>query len=137
MFTQRPDTMRLRNNLVPAITIFCLMCVSGAWNKAVAQAHSQPTAQSQAGSDSEIEGGPLKPEELVVPSNAALTSLSPPIVTDSASHSPNHPIDTTQGKGHKVQQQGKSAAFVTRAASATFGLPATILDAHHHLLTPP
>jgi len=131
MFTQRPDTMRLRNNLVPAITILSLMCVYGAWNQAVAQAHSQP----QAGTDSEIEGGPLKPEELVVPSNAALTSLSPPVVTDSASHSPNHPIDTTQGKGHEVQQQGKSGVFVMRAEVDEVVLHATVVDDHQHLIT--
>lgn len=125
MFTLKPDTMRLRNNFVPVITFFCLLCAPSTWNLAGAQTSSRPAAQSQPGGDLDIDSAPLRPEDLVVPSNAALTSAPPP--------NANPTIDTTHGKGREVQQQGK--VFTMRAEVDEVVLHATVVDDHQRLIT--
>src|SRR5579859_6457664 len=93
MSTLRPDTMHPRNKLILLVTILCLMCVPAAWTQtqAAPQAAQQPsvsqTPQDQAAAEAEMEE-PLKPEDLVVPSNAALTAVTPPPVTITASNTP-------------------------------------------------
>jgi Ca-activated chloride channel homolog len=144
MSTLRPDTMHPRNKLILFVAILCLMCVPAAWSEAAPQA-TQPSAaqtpQEQAAAEAEMEE-PLKPDDLVVPSNAALTAVTSPPVTitasntpATASHAPNQPSDTVQVQGREVQQKGKSGIFTMRAEVDEVVLHATVVDEHQRLIT--
>src|SRR5689334_7067369 len=113
MSTLKPDTMHPRNKLIFLVILVCMMYVPAAWSQAGAQASSPQTSpQPQTGGDEMEE--PLKPDELTVPSNAALLAMTPaptaPAVSTTpnpASHPVNQPSDTVQVKGREVKQQGK------------------------------
>jgi len=121
-----------------------MMCVPGAQSQAAAQASSPQTSpQAQTGGDEMEE--PLKPDELTVPSNAALLTMTPaPTVPagsttassstpSPASHPANQPSDTVQVKGREVRQQGK--VFTIQAEVDEVVLHATVVDDHQRLIT--
>ncbi|HLQ50746.1 MAG TPA: VWA domain-containing protein, partial [Terriglobales bacterium] len=121
-----------------------MMCVPGAQSQAAAQASSPQTSpQAQTGGDEMEE--PLKPDELTVPSNAALLTMTPaPTVpagsttassstSSPASHPANQPSDTVQVKGREVRQQGK--VFTIQAEVDEVVLHATVVDDHQRLIT--
>jgi VWFA-related protein len=117
------------------------MYVPAAWSQAAASAPAQ-TAQSQPPSDAEIEE-PLRPEELTVPSNAALlaaptTTAASPAISTSASPAPstrppNQPSDTGVIPGREVKQKGK--VFTIEAEVDEVVLHATVVDDHQRLIT--
>jgi len=149
MFTSKPDTMPLRNKLTLLIAILCVMCVPAAWCQARGQAPAPQASasQSQTPADTEMDE-PLKPEELIVPSNAALLGLLPPTTASpsaSVSNStkptpqPAQPTETGNaaggGKTGEVQRQGKTGIFTMRAEVDEVVLHASVVDDHQHFIT--
>lgn len=133
--------MHPRNKFI-LIVIAALMCVPAAWSQAAAKAPAQATStpQSQAAGEAEMEE-PLKPEELTVPSNAALLAMTPATATAATvsastaqpTRPPNQPPDTVQVKGREVKQQGK--IFTIQAEVDEVVLHATVVDDHQRLIT--
>jgi VWFA-related protein len=119
------------------------MCAPAAWSQATSAAPAQ-APQAQPASDAEMEE-PLKPEDLTVPSNAALLAARPtttaasPTVSASASANPatrpaNQPPDGGIIKqGREVKQQGK--VFTIQAEVDEVVLHATVVDDHQRLIT--
>jgi VWFA-related protein len=118
------------------------MCAPAAWSQATSSAPAQ-APQAQPPSDAEMEE-PLKPEDLTVPSNAALLAARPttnapsPTVSASASANPatrpsNQPSDSGVIKGREVKQQGK--VFTIQAEVDEVVLHATVVDDHQRLIT--
>jgi len=119
------------------------MCAPAAWGQATSSAPAQ-APQAQPPSDAEMEE-PLKPEDLTVPSNAALLAARPtttaasPTVSASANTNPatrpaNQPPDGGIIKqGREVKQQGK--VFTIQAEVDEVVLHATVVDDHQRLIT--
>lgn len=138
--------MPRRNKLILLAVILYLMCVPAAWSQARGQAPAPPpsaASQPQTPADAEMDE-PLKPEELIVPSNAALLGMLPPTAaspattvssTSKPAPQPNQPSDTTVSKPGEVQRQGKSGIFTMRAEVDEVVLHASVVDDHQHFIT--
>lgn len=157
--------MHLHNRrlfLVIALWLCTALFSLGQGQTAPAQPPQQEQGQAAVESGPDPMSVPLQPEDLVVPSNAALSSVAPPpapVITANAGASPapgaaapnapaNAATPNTIAKNTTPQppaansqqpaqtlQQGRNGVFTLKKEVDEVILHATVVDAHQHLVT--